>query len=56
VLVRYAQEWPLDIQDISAFVTEQRANVMSPFGRLATPREIVYPVAEPDVAARLGVA
>ncbi len=56
VLVRYAQEWPLDIQDISAFVTEQRANVMSPFERLVTPREVVYPVAEPDVAARLGVA
>ena len=56
VLARYAREWPLDIEDISDFVTEQRAHAMAPFDRLVTPREEVYPVAEPDVAARLGVA
>ena len=56
MLVRYAKEWPLDIEDISAFVTEQRANAAAPFERLVTPREEVYPVAEPEVAARLGVS
>ena len=56
VLARYAREWLLDIEDISAFVAEQRAHAMAPYERLVTPREEVYPVAEPEVAARLGVA
>jgi hypothetical protein len=56
VLARYAREWLLDIQDISAFVTEQRANATAPFERLVTPRDDVYPVADPEIAARIGVS
>src|SRR5690606_25469138 len=39
VLARYAREWLLDVQDISEFVREQRANVKSPYEGLVTPRE-----------------
>jgi hypothetical protein len=56
VLARYAKEWLLDIQDISDFVTEQRANAVAPYDRLVTPKEEVYPVYWPEVAARLGVS
>jgi hypothetical protein len=56
VLAWYAREWLLDIQDISEFVTEQRANAVAPYDRLITPKEEVYPVDWPEVAARLGVS
>lgn len=56
VLARYAETWPLEIEDISDFVSEQRANVKSPHNLLVTPREAVYPVADVEVAARLGVS
>jgi hypothetical protein len=56
VLARYAKEWLLDVQDISAFVREQRANANAPYDRLVTPREDVYPVADPEVGARLGIS
>ena len=56
VLARYAREWLLGIEDISDFVAEQRANATAPYERLVTPREDVYPVADPEVAARLGVS
>jgi hypothetical protein len=56
VLARYAGEWLLDIEDISGFVSDQRANVTTPYDRLVTPREEVYSVADPQVAARLGVS
>jgi hypothetical protein len=56
ILARYAGEWLLGIEDISGFVAEQRGNAEAPYERLVTPREGVYPVADPDVAARLGVA
>jgi hypothetical protein len=55
VLARYAWEWLLGIEDVSGFVADQRANATAPYERLVTPREEVYPVAEPEVAARLGV-
>ena len=55
VLSKYAREWLLDVQDISGFVREQRANAAAPYERLVTPREDVYPVADPEVAARLGL-
>ena len=55
VLARYAREWLLGVEDISEFVAEQRANAAAPYERLVTPREDVYPVADPEVAARLGV-
>ncbi|WP_406698980.1 DUF4291 domain-containing protein [Singulisphaera sp. Ch08] len=56
VLAKYAKEWLLDIQDISGFVGEQRANAAIPYDRLVTPREAVYLVGDPVVAARLGVS
>lgn len=43
-LRRYAQEWPVEIEDVSAFVAEQRAAAME--GRweeLRVPEERVYP-------------
>jgi hypothetical protein len=56
VLARYAKDWLLEIQDISDFVRKQRANAVAPYERLITPREEVYPVAESEVARRLGVS
>jgi hypothetical protein len=54
-LAKYAKEYLLEIQDISDFVREQKANAKDPYDRLVTPREDVYPVADPKVAKRLGV-
>ena len=55
-LRRYAREWLLGIEDISAFVREQRQHALAEdYARLATPRERVYPVGDAAVAARLGV-
>jgi hypothetical protein len=56
VLAKYAREWLLEVQDISDFVAEQRANAVAPHHRLITPSEEVYPVAGSEVAARLGVS
>lgn len=56
VLARFAREWVLAIKDISEFVREQRANAKAPYERLVTPREDVYPVADREVATRLGVS
>jgi hypothetical protein len=56
-LRRYGREWIVEIEDISAFVDEQRAHLRA--GRLddlVTPAEEVYPVADDAVAVRLGVA
>jgi Domain of unknown function (DUF4291) len=55
VLARYAKEWLLGIEDVSEFVRQQSEYARSPFDRLITPREEVYPVNDRDVAARLGV-
>ena len=56
VLARYAREWLLRVEDISDFVSEQRVNAAAPFERLVTSREEVYPVADPDIASRLGLS
>ncbi len=56
ILAMYAKEWLLGIENISDFVAGQRANARAPYNRLVTPREEVYPVADPEVAARIGVA
>jgi Domain of unknown function (DUF4291) len=56
VLARYAKEWLIDIQDLSEFVTEQRANAEPPYARLVTPKENVYPVANLEVATTLGLS
>ncbi|WP_165248068.1 DUF4291 domain-containing protein [Paludisphaera soli] len=55
VLARYAREWLLGVEVISDFVAEQRENAKAPYERLVTPREEVYPVADPLVVNRLGV-
>jgi hypothetical protein len=54
-LANYAKEWLLEIQDVSEFVAEQKEHARSPFDKLITPAENVYPVNDPEVAARLGV-
>ncbi|WAS92969.1 DUF4291 domain-containing protein [Nannocystis punicea] len=55
-IAAYAQEWIVDIEDISGFVAEQR-QVWFEGDRqaLVTPREDVYPVDDPAVAAKLGI-
>jgi hypothetical protein len=55
VLARYAKDWLLEVEDISDFVREQKANAVASYERLMAPREDVYPVADPEVAKRLGV-
>ncbi len=52
----YAKKWLLGIEDLTEFVAEQRAKALAPFDRLLTPSENVYPVANPEVAARLGLS
>ena len=55
-LRKYVEEWTVSIEDISPFVAEQNSILKSQgTGSLATPVENVYPVADKDVAARLGV-
>jgi hypothetical protein len=56
VLARYAKNWLLEIRDISDFVREQKENAVAPYDRLLTPREYVYPVADGEVARRLGLS
>jgi hypothetical protein len=55
-LLSYSKDWLLEIEDISEFVRAQRASAVSPFDRLITPREEVYPVADLVVASRLGLS
>ncbi|GCE45546.1 uncharacterized protein DUF4291 [Thermosporothrix hazakensis] len=53
-LARYAKEEIAAIEDISAFVAEQRAFVQAnALAQLQVPRERVYPAPTPEVAARL---
>lgn len=55
-LARYAREWIVAIEDISAFVATQRQRLASGhFDELETPREAVYPVTDELVAHRLGI-
>lgn len=56
MLANYARDWIISIEDISAFVAEQRANIHRA-GRhdLVTPLERPYPVTDPAVALRLGL-
>jgi hypothetical protein len=53
MLRRYAREWIVGIEDVSPFVAEQRAVLAREGAALITPREEVYPVSDPAVAARL---
>jgi hypothetical protein len=56
VLAKYAKDWVIDIRDISDFVHEQRPNAVASYERLITPREDAYPVADSEVARRLGLS
>ena len=51
-LRQFAGEWTIEVEDISAFVAEQREHRGA---RLVTPRERVYPVTDAAVAQRLGL-
>lgn len=56
-LKKYARAWILEIEDISNFVREQRQWVLQGmYEQLLTPREMVYPVRDVEVARRLGVS
>jgi len=55
-LARYARVWAVHIEDISEFVAQQRPVARSAvYDRLMVPREDVYPVADRELAARLGI-
>ena len=58
VLRQYAREWIIAIEDISAFVAEQRQYAHEPalYAQLHTPRERVYPILNAAVAQKLGVS
>jgi hypothetical protein len=45
-LALYARAWIIDIEDISAFVAEQRAHAHGDYAQLIVPRERVYPQAQ----------
>ena len=56
VLARYSRDWILEIEDISAFVEEQREHVRAKaYDRLVVPKEDIYSVDDPEVARRLGL-
>lgn len=56
MLARFADEWIVEIRDLSAFVQEQHAQVHRPdLSALLTPREDAYPIADAEVAVRLGI-
>ena len=53
-LKRYGREWIVSIEDISAFVAEQRAHVQD-LPLLKMPSERVYPLADEEAARRLRI-
>jgi hypothetical protein len=56
VLEAYARDAIIDIDDISELVERQRAHALSSgHAELRTPREDVYPVADPEARRRLGL-
>jgi hypothetical protein len=55
-LARYAREWLVAIEDVSAFVATQREMLTAHrLDQLETPCEEVYPVTDEVVAHRLGI-
>ena len=55
-LAHFGREWIVDIEDVSEFVEAQRLLLVGGSkGALVTPLEDVYPVADENVALRLGV-
>ena len=56
-LESYGRDWIVNIEDISSFVREQHKKVMNRnLAELMTPKERIYPVADPSTAARLGIS
>ncbi|MEB3280224.1 MAG: DUF4291 domain-containing protein [Lyngbya sp.] len=56
-LKKYAQEWIVEIEDISNFVREQYQVICGGDWRdLKTPTETVYPVASVEVSQKLGLS
>jgi hypothetical protein len=56
MLERYANEWIVEIADLSDFVAEQRQYVQpGRYERLLTPREAVLAIDDPALAARIGL-
>ena len=54
VLERYSREWIIEINDISGFVREQRANATSDcYSQLIVPSERIYPVRDQGVVGHL---
>ena len=56
VLKTYAQEWIIEIEDISDFVQQQYPNIASGCTQLIAPRETVYPVLNLDTTIKLELA
>ncbi len=56
VLKAYAQEWIIEIKDISNFVQQQRQNVLPGCSQLITPTETVYSVVNIDTNIKLELA
>ncbi|VEP18541.1 conserved hypothetical protein [Hyella patelloides LEGE 07179] len=51
---KYAQEWIVDIEDISEFVAEQRQHVITQnYDALLTPTEHIYEVKDREIARKL---
>ena len=57
VLAAYACDWIIGIEDISAFVADQRGHALAgpPYDHLVTPREEVYPITDEETRRRLGL-
>ena len=55
-LVDYAQDWIINIEDISEFVQKQHQNLKEGMANLLTPSEEVYPVTNSDTAKRLQIS
>ncbi len=57
ILAQYARDWIVKIEDVTEFVHEQHRHVLEhAYDKLLVPHEDVYPVADADTAARLGVS
>ena len=56
ILTCYSQEWIIEVEDISHFVSQQRQHLdKSDYGDLQVPIERVYPVENPATASNLGI-
>lgn len=56
MLVRYAREWIVEIEDISLFVHQQYQFVREQdYKQLIVPRETIYPVSDAQLTLKLGM-